>query len=161
MGGEYGDKRDFDCKNMKDGLKTNLATEFATRVGQYIGTELTVVGGGPTGWEMHHKDARDPIAACYKENTLTVLDTRFGNTLERVLLTIGASPVKAKHTRDRRKTEKARVGEVMKTPTKKPLSEAMAHRLVVNMNPAVLVDPEQPLSKNERNESGKAIVLTV
>ena len=90
---------------MKDGLETNSAKDFATREGLYIGTELTVVGGGPTGWKMHHKDAKDPIAACYKENTLTVLDTRFGNTLERVLITIGASPVKAKHTRDRRKTE--------------------------------------------------------
>ena len=57
--------------------------------------------------------------ACYKENTLTELDTRFGNTLERVLITMGESSVKTKHIRNRRKTEKAQVGEVMKTPTKK------------------------------------------
>ena len=48
----------------------------------------------------------------------------------------------------------------MKTPTKKPLSETMAHLLVVNMNPAVLVDQEQPLSKSELDESGKSIVLS-
>ena len=60
MGGEYGDEREFNCKNVKDGLETNFTKDFAEKLGLYIGTELTVAGGGTNGMENSPQRCKGP-----------------------------------------------------------------------------------------------------